>query len=290
MNPLVSDRRGDLMISVIIPTLNEAKNLPHVLPLIPDWVDEVLIVDGHSTDDTVEVARQLREDVRIVMQQGRGKGDALRCGFAAAAGDILIMLDADGSTDPCEIPAFVGGLMAGADYVKGSRFLQGGGTADMPLYRKLGNLGFVVTVRLLFGGSYTDLCYGYNAFYARVLAQIDLDGDGFEQTGWALLYLHVSAESAVPVGTWVGMGDHLGHPSCEGGHATGTHVHIARKFNGEWIAADSPMPFNLSGWAAHAASTAYYGNLTRGDETITASMGSSQQSILQRTLDDPVNP
>ncbi len=119
---------------------------------------------------------------------------------------------------------------------------------------------------------------------------LDLDGDGFEQTGWALLYLHVSAESAVPVGTWVGMGDHLGHPSCEGGHATGTHVHIARKFNGEWIAADSPMPFNLSGWAAHAASTAYYGNLTRGDETITASMGSSQQSILQRTLDDPVNP
>jgi LasA protease len=119
---------------------------------------------------------------------------------------------------------------------------------------------------------------------------LDLDGDGYEQTGWALLYLHVSAESAVPVGTWVGMGDHLGHPSCEGGHATGTHVHIARKFNGEWIAADGPMAFNLSGWVAHTSGTAYYGSLTRDEDTITANMGSSSTSIIQRTIDDPVNP
>jgi LasA protease len=119
---------------------------------------------------------------------------------------------------------------------------------------------------------------------------LDLDGDGYEQTGWALLYLHVSAESAVPVGTWVGMGDHLGHPSCEGGHATGTHVHIARKFNGEWIAADGPMGFNLSGWVAHADTTAYYGNLIRGEDEVIANVGSSGTSILQRTIDDPVNP
>lgn len=180
MHSLVSGQRNELKISVVIPTLNEAENLPHVLPLIPHWVDEVLIVDGHSTDGTIEVARKLREDVRIVVQQGRGKGDALRCGFAAATGDILIMLDADGSTDPCEIPAFVGCLLAGADYVKGSRFLQGGGTADMPLYRKLGNLFFVLTVRFLFGGGYTDLCYGYNAFWATVLPALALDATGFE--------------------------------------------------------------------------------------------------------------
>jgi hypothetical protein len=91
-----------------------------------------------------------------------------------------VMLDADGSTDPAEIPAFVGALLAGADFVKGSRFLQGGGTSDMSLHRKFGNWCFVVISRLLFGGNYSDLCYGYNAFYARILPQINLDGDGFE--------------------------------------------------------------------------------------------------------------
>jgi glycosyltransferase involved in cell wall biosynthesis len=167
-------------ISVIIPALNEAENLPHVLPRIPSWVHEVMLVDGHSTDDTVAVARSLRPNVRIIRQEGRGKGAALRSGFAAATGDIIVMLDADGSTDPAEIPAFVGALLAGADFAKGSRFLQGGGTADMPLYRKLGNWGFVLGARLLFGGSYSDICYGYNAFWRRVLPHLDLDGDGFE--------------------------------------------------------------------------------------------------------------
>lgn len=167
-------------VSVVIPALNEAENLPHVLPRIPHWVDEVVLVDGHSTDNTIEVARELRPDIRIVKQAGRGKGAALRSGFAAASGDIIVMMDADGSTDPEEIPAFVGALLAGADFAKGSRFLQGGGTADMPLYRKLGNWGFVVIVRLLFGGNYTDLCYGYNAFWRRVLPNLRLNGDGFE--------------------------------------------------------------------------------------------------------------
>ncbi len=167
-------------ISVIIPALNEADNLPHVLPRIPTWIDEVLLVDGHSKDDTVMVAKRLWPEIRVVMQEGRGKGAALRSGFAAATGDIIVMLDADGSTDPAEIPVFVGALLAGADFVKGSRFLQGGGTADMPLYRKLGNWGFVMAVRVLFGGSYSDLCYGYNAFWRRVLPHLDLDGDGFE--------------------------------------------------------------------------------------------------------------
>jgi len=167
-------------VSVIIPALNEAENLKHVLPRIPTWIDEVLLIDGNSTDNTIEIARRLRPDIRIVQQQGRGKGAALRTGFAAATGEIIVMLDADGSTDPAEIPAFVGALLAGADFVKGSRFLQGGGTSDMSFHRKLGNWGFVMISRVLFGGNYSDLCYGYNAFYADILPQINLDGDGFE--------------------------------------------------------------------------------------------------------------
>jgi glycosyltransferase involved in cell wall biosynthesis len=167
-------------ITVVIPALNEAANLPYVLPRIDDSVDEVVLVDGHSTDETIAVARQLRGDIRIVAQEGRGKGAALRTGFAAATGDIIVMLDADGSTDPAEIPVFVGALRAGADFVKGSRFLQGGGTSDMPWYRRLGNGGFVRLVRLLFAGRYSDLCYGYNAFWAEVLPALDLDADGFE--------------------------------------------------------------------------------------------------------------
>jgi glycosyltransferase involved in cell wall biosynthesis len=167
-------------LSVVIPALNEAENLPHVLPRIPEWVDEVLLVDGHSTDDTVAVARHLLPSIRIIQQFGRGKGAALRTGFAAAGGDIIVMLDADGSTDPAEIPAYVGALLAGADFVKGSRFIQGAGTSDMSWFRCLGNWGFTVMVRLLFGGRFSDLCYGYNAFWRRVLPRLELDGDGFE--------------------------------------------------------------------------------------------------------------
>ena len=170
----------DYRVSVIIPALNEAENLPHVLPRIPSWIDEVILVDGHSTDDTVAVAQTLRPAIRIVRQKGRGKGAALRCGFAAATGEIIVMLDADGSTDPAEIPAFVGALLAGADFAKGSRFLQGGGTADMPMYRRCGNGLFVLLVRALFGGQYSDLCYGYNAFWSWAVRQLHLDGDGFE--------------------------------------------------------------------------------------------------------------
>jgi glycosyltransferase involved in cell wall biosynthesis len=167
-------------ISVVIPALNEEENLPYVLPGIHDFVHEVLLVDGYSTDKTIDMARELCPGIRVVLQEGRGKGAALRTGFNEATGDIIVMLDADGSTDPAEIPAYVGALLAGADFAKGSRFLQGGGTADMPLIRKLGNWFFVFMVRLFFGGGYTDLCYGYNAFWKHVLPTLELDGNGFE--------------------------------------------------------------------------------------------------------------
>ena len=167
-------------VSVVIPTLNEEKNLPHVLARMPCWVHEVIVVDGHSTDASVQTARAHWPGCRIVLEAKRGKGAALRAGFAAAEGDIIVMLDADGSTDPGEMPAFVGALLAGADFAKGSRFAQGGGTADISHTRRLGNWVFTTAARGLFGGRFSDLCYGYNAFWRRHLPVLALSGDGFE--------------------------------------------------------------------------------------------------------------
>lgn len=172
--------RHETTVSVIIPTLNEARNLPYVLPRVPEWVHEVVLVDGHSTDDTVDVAMRLLPTVRVLQQHGHGKGAALRTGFAAATGDIIVMLDADGSMDPAEIPAYVGLLLAGADFVKGTRFAQGGGTSDMSILRQSGNWGLTQLVRVLFGGRFTDLCYGYAAFWRQVLPILSLNTDGFE--------------------------------------------------------------------------------------------------------------
>ncbi len=167
-------------VSAVIPTLNEAANLPHVFSRLPDCVDEVVIVDGHSTDDTVAVAKALLPSARVVIQTGRGKGDALQCGFAAARGDIIVMLDADGSTDPAEIPIYLQALLAGADFAKGSRFTEGGDTVDITLFRSMGNRVLNGIVNVLYRTQYTDLCYGYNAFWTDVLPVIDVTCDGFE--------------------------------------------------------------------------------------------------------------
>lgn len=167
-------------VSVVIPTLNEAKNLSHVLPRIPEWVDEVIIVDGLSVDDTVDVALRCLPNVRLVTTTKRGKGAALRAGFEAARGDIIVTLDADGSNDPAEIPAFVGALISGADVAMGSRFALGGGTADMELHRKAGNWALTRLVRVLFGARYSDLCYGYVAFWSDVFPHLDGPFTGFE--------------------------------------------------------------------------------------------------------------
>jgi LasA protease len=119
------------------------------------------------------------------------------------------------------------------------------------------------------------------------LVVLDLDGDGHEQTGWVLVYLHVATKDRIPVGAWVAAGDPLGHPSCEGGLATGTHVHIARKYNGEWVPADGPLPFNLGGWIAHAGLEAYKGTLTRDDVTLEACTCSNYKTFITRTDEDP---
>lgn len=167
-------------VSVVMPAINEAENLPHVFATLPRWIHEVVLVDGGSTDDTVAVARRLRPGLRVVRQRGSGKGDALAEGFAACTGEIIVMIDADGSADGREIVRFVGALVAGADYAKGSRFLNGGGSDDLTIGRRLGNLMLSSLVNLLFRTRYTDLCYGYNAFWAHHLDTLAPGCSGFE--------------------------------------------------------------------------------------------------------------
>lgn len=167
-------------VSVVIPARNEAPNLQHVLPFIPSIVTEVILVDGRSSDDTVAVAQQLLPTIRVIKQTGKGKGDALRLGFAACSGDIIVMLDADGSADPHEIPRFVEALIAGNDFAKGSRFAKGGGSHDITPLRRMGNYGLSKLVNMLFRTHFSDLCYGYNAFWKYCLDYVEIDSDGFE--------------------------------------------------------------------------------------------------------------
>jgi hypothetical protein len=164
--------RTNPAISVVIPARNEAANLPAVIARLPRKIFEVILVDGHSSDGTVEVACDLLPDVRVLHQEGRGKGDALALGFHAVRGDIIVMLDADGSADAAEIPRFVAALVAGADFVKGSRFAQGGGSSDITTARRIGNRALCALVNRTYGMDYTDLCYGYNAFWTDCLPML----------------------------------------------------------------------------------------------------------------------
>lgn len=182
-------------VSVVIPARNEAKNLPFVFKGLPIGLHEVILVDGHSTDDTVAVARWLWPEIRVVMQTGRGKGDALAAGFALCSGDIVVTLDADGSTDPAEIPRFVAALCSGADFVKGSRFAQGGGSSDITLVRRWGNRALRTIVNKTYGTSYTDLCYGFNAFWKRCLPYMRVDCKGFEVE--ALIHVRIAKAGLV---------------------------------------------------------------------------------------------
>lgn len=184
---------GGPTISMVIPALNEERNIPHVFAQIPADVHEVILVDGYSIDETVAVARRERPDVRVVTQGRKGKGNALACGFEAATGDIIAMLDADGSTDPAEIPRFVEALLGGADFAKGSRFSPGGGSTDITGLRAWGNRLLTSFFNVCYRRSYKDLCYGYNVFWRRHVPVLGLDagsplkeggsphwGDGFE--------------------------------------------------------------------------------------------------------------
>lgn len=181
-------------VSVVIPALNEARNIPHVFSQLPADIHEVVLVDGPSRDDTVAIARELRPDVRVVLQTRQGKGNALACGFAAATGDIIAMVDADGSANPGEIPRFVAALLDGADFAKGTRFAAGGGSEDITRLRSCGNYILTSFFNACYARNYSDLCYGFNVFWRRHLPVLGLDamtplrpdglgalwGDGFE--------------------------------------------------------------------------------------------------------------
>lgn len=167
-------------VSLIIPVRNEARNIGWVLEQIPKRIDEIILIDGNSTDATLITARSYRPDIKIVQQSGPGKGSALRTGFAAATSDMIVMMDADGSMAPQEITHFLHFLENGYDFVKGSRFMGGGGSLDITRFRRLGNYGLLAFFNSLYRTELTDLCYGFCAFHRRYLDLLDLQATGFE--------------------------------------------------------------------------------------------------------------
>ncbi|GAA1879058.1 glycosyltransferase family 2 protein [Lapillicoccus jejuensis] len=186
--PKAARRSADPTVTIVVPARNEARNLEVVLPTLPA-VHEVIVVDGHSTDDTIEVVSRVLPQARVLQQTRKGKGNALAVGFEAATGDVIVMFDADGSADALEIDAYVSALASGADFAKGSRTIAEGGSHDITWLRDAGNRVLTTTVNLLFRTRYTDLCYGYNAFWRDVLPHLEIPssrgsepvwGDGFE--------------------------------------------------------------------------------------------------------------
>jgi glycosyltransferase involved in cell wall biosynthesis len=172
-----------LNVGIVIPALNEGKNIEDVLCRLKDLgFDNILVIDGQSKDDTVKVAA--KGGAKVVLQTGQGKGSAVRqvlsnCFFDV---DAIVMMDADGSMDPAEIPALIEALNSGADIAKGSRFLKGGHTYDMDAIRRLGNSILMFVLNFLWSAKYTDLCYGYAAFSKHAVEKIApvLESDGFE--------------------------------------------------------------------------------------------------------------
>ena len=170
-------------ISIVIPTLNEEKNLKVLLKEIKNFFKkrkefsyEIIVVDGFSKDNTVKIAKKFGCKV---LYDNVGKGSALDKGVRASKGDIIITMDADLSHRPIEIGLLIEGIRCGYDIVMGSRFLMGGGTEDMPWYRKLGNKFFVFLINLIWNAKYTDLCYGYRAFRKGVWENLNLKSKRF---------------------------------------------------------------------------------------------------------------
>lgn len=182
--------QGEPTVSIIVPALSEAENLRLLLPTLPPGA-EVVVIEGHPPDHTREVIEEIRPHTVLIEQTRRGKGNAVACGVAAATGDIIVMFDADGSARPEEIEVFVAALRAGADFVKGTRMRPGGGSDDLTHLRRAGNWVLTQVANVLLGSRYSDLCYGYNAFWRDVVPVLRLPdptssddemlwGEGFE--------------------------------------------------------------------------------------------------------------
>jgi glycosyltransferase involved in cell wall biosynthesis len=185
------DNNGEIKtVSIVIPTINEFSNIKEVFPKIPEFVDEIIVVDGCSTDGTVEEIKRYRSGAKIFIEKKLGKGAALRRGFKEASGDLIIMMDADGSNDIKELSLLIDPVLNGYDATKASRLLPGGGSDDFTAFRRFGNRMFVVMVNTLYGANCTDLCYGYRAFKKEALNKIKLKSDGFEvETEQSILML-----------------------------------------------------------------------------------------------------
>jgi glycosyltransferase involved in cell wall biosynthesis len=176
--PLAANR--GFRVSIVLPTLNEAAGARDVLHTVPDWVDEVIVVDGRSTDGTLDVVATVCPDAIRLHQRGKGKGDAIKCGLAAATGDIVVTMDADGSMSLRDAGLLVDKLLEGYDFVKGSRALPGGGSADFTAARKLGSWALTKLAALIFGTVYTDITYGLNAYWRTAIVDPRNFSDGFE--------------------------------------------------------------------------------------------------------------
>lgn len=183
-------RPAEPRVSVVVPAKDEAANISEILPYLDKFYEVVVVVSQDEDDDSAQAARAALPTAKIVTQTRKGKGNALVCGFAAATGDVIVTFDIDGSADPHEIPRFVEALTKGADLAKGSRFCAGGGSQDITPFRALGNGGLNVIASLMTGTRFSDLCYGFNAFWADQIPLLDLPeidpeagpqvGDGFE--------------------------------------------------------------------------------------------------------------
>ena len=168
------------IIEAVVPTLNEAPTIGYILDEVKKYVDKILVIDGNSTDDTLEIVQ--KKGARVIVQETKGKGAALREALQVVHGNIVIFIDADGSMQPQEIPRYLQELDNGTDVVKGSRFLAKGSTDDMSFLRFLGNMFFVKLVNFIWSAKFSDLCYGFIALNENAITKLApaLTSDNFE--------------------------------------------------------------------------------------------------------------
>ncbi len=177
---LINEHGIEKKISIVVPTLNEAPNIKEVFTKIPKFVDEIIVIDGHSMDGTREEIKKYYNEARIFIEKPSGKGNAIKSGFEKVTGDLVVMMDADGSHNPGEIKRLLQPVLNGHDVANGSRLLPGGGSSDFTAFRKMGNKIFVSLVNNIYNTNYTDLCYGYRAFKKEAFNKMCCTSSGFE--------------------------------------------------------------------------------------------------------------